>query len=199
MAADMALEPADAVGQQTGERRFETLIQAHRGIVFKVANAYCRDPEDRQDLAQEIVTQVWRAFPAFDESRKFSTWMYRIALNVAISFQRREAVRGRHVTSVDPDALANVADPFRSESDPRVRDLYRLIDTLDDLNRALVLLHLEGYDHREIGFVLGISEPNVATKLTRIRQQLRGQTRVRPGSDRGQTRVRPGSDHLVND
>lgn len=172
MAAGVAGMATGKADQAEAERRFEQLIQDHRGIVFKVANAYCREAEDRKDLAQEIVAQVWRAYPSYDEARRFSTWMYRIALNVAISFRRKAAFRERHTAAVDPVALANMADPLR-EPDPQVRELYRVIDTLDGLNRALVLLYLEGYDHKEIGFVLGISEANVATKLSRVRQRLR--------------------------
>lgn len=173
MAADIVLRPTDQAARTSAEQRFESLLQDNRGIIFKVANAYCRDPEDRKDLAQEIVAQVWRAYPSYDEARKFSTWMYRIALNVAISFKRKESFRERHTAVVEPESLANVADPLTRETDSRVRELYRVIDTLDGLNRALVVLYLEGYDHREIGLVLGISEANVATKLTRVRHRLR--------------------------
>jgi RNA polymerase sigma-70 factor (ECF subfamily) len=70
------------------DARFAALLDQHRGIVFKVANSYCRNPEDRQDLAQDIAAQLWRAFPRYDATRSFSTWMYRIALNVAISYKR---------------------------------------------------------------------------------------------------------------
>src|SRR5262245_3871721 len=114
--------------------RFETLLRSHRGIAFKVANTFCRGTEDRRDLVQEIYTQVWRAYPTFDEQRSFVTWMYRIALNVAISQRRADATRQRHLSMVDAEVLANVPDPAASEPDVRIRELYRVIDRLDDLH-----------------------------------------------------------------
>ncbi len=155
------------------DTRFEALLAEHRGIVFKIANAYCRDPDERRDLAQDIYTQLWRAFPRYDEGRSFSTWMYRIALNVAISHRRSFVRRDRHVSQMDAAALEALADPREPESDARVRELYRVIDQLDGLQRALILLYLEGRGHREIADVLGITETNVATKLSRLRQRLR--------------------------
>src|SRR5580658_4325081 len=85
----------------TSERqeRFQALVEEHKKILYKVCHSYCRNPVDRDDLAQEILFQLWRSFGAFDDRVRFSTWMYRIALNVAISFYRRESVRTRHVLS----------------------------------------------------------------------------------------------------
>ena len=156
---------------------FEALLTRHRGILFKVANTFCRDTEDRRDLAQEICTQLWRAYPSFDEARSFSTWMYRIALNVAISHRRLALRRGRHVFSLDAEALAAIPDPAH-EADDRIRELYRVIHQLDDLNRALMLLYLEGHGYRDIADVLGITETNVATKLNRLKQRLRSEVAV---------------------
>lgn len=124
-------------------------------------------------MGQEIAVQLWRAFPAYDAARPFSTWMYRIALNVAISFVRR-AGRDRAVL-VDGAALESVAVDEADEPDERVRVLRRLIAELDDLNRALVLLYLDERSYREIGEILGISETNVATKLNRIKERIRSE------------------------
>ncbi|MGH2392562.1 MAG: RNA polymerase sigma factor [Candidatus Limnocylindria bacterium] len=155
------------------QARFQVLLEQNRGIVLKVANTYCRHAEDRRDLAQEICAQLWRAYPGYDETRSFSTWMYRIALNVAISHLRSAGHRNRHVASLDEDALAAIPDPAPHEPDDRTRTLYRVIDRLDDLNRALMLLYLEDRSYREIAEVLGISETNVATKLNRLKQRIR--------------------------
>ncbi|MGO1068672.1 RNA polymerase sigma factor [Lysobacter sp. CA199] len=155
-------------------QRFETLLQAHRGIVYKVVNSYCRGDEDRADLAQEIAVQLWRAFPAFDPERSFSTWMYRIALNVAISHVRGDAPRQRHAVALDED-LHDIADDRAAdpETEQRLRALNRLIAALEPLNRALLLLYLEERSYREIGEVLGLSETNVATKIARLKQRIR--------------------------
>ena len=156
------------------QRQFETLLTEHRGIVFKVAGIYARGSE-REDLAQEIAAQLWRAFGAYDASRaKFSTWMYRVALNVAISHARRNAQAG----CLEPLDAVHLELPGASgaeEPDERLAALHAFIGQLDALNRALILLYLEDRSHAEIAQVLGISETNVATKIGRIKQKLRGQ------------------------
>lgn len=153
------------------QARFEALFAEHRRIATKVAGTYCSHPEDRRDVVQEIATQLWRAFPSYDGARPFSTWMYRIALNVAISFVRR-ASRDRTI-AVDGASLDNVPGDGADEPDERLRTLRRLIAELDDLNRALVLLYLDERSYREMSEILGISETNVATKLNRIKQRIR--------------------------
>src|SRR5271154_242674 len=105
------------------QERFQTLVEEHKKILYKVCNSYCRNPGDRDDLAQEIIVQLWRSFGAFDGRVRFSTWMYRIALNVAISFYRRESVRSRRVISGD-EHLLEVADETASRSE-EVQDLYQ--------------------------------------------------------------------------
>jgi RNA polymerase sigma factor (sigma-70 family) len=151
--------------------RFQNLIEDHKKILYKVCSSYCRNPGDRDDLAQEIVVQLWRSFSAFDERVRFSTWMYRIALNVAISFYRRESVRSRHVVSGD-ERLLEAADESQSQS-AEVQALYQWIERLDPLNKALALLYLDGNNYQEIAEVLGISETNAATKISRLKQTLR--------------------------
>ncbi|KRB07296.1 RNA polymerase subunit sigma-70 [Lysobacter sp. Root690] len=150
------------------------MLQAHRGIVYKVANTYCRNDEDRADLAQEIAVQLWRAFPSFDPQRSFSTWMYRIALNVAISQVRSNVPRQQNAVALD-EQLHDVADDRAAdpEAAQRLRALDRLIAALEPLNRALLLLYLEERSYREIGEVLGLSETNVATKIARLKQRIR--------------------------
>jgi RNA polymerase sigma-70 factor (ECF subfamily) len=153
--------------------QFQALLERHRGIVLKVANTYCRHAEDRRDLAQEICTQAWKAFPAWDSQRPFSTWMYRIALNVAISQARRGDAGSLHV-ALDDDGIEPAHDDHDArEVDDGVRALYRCIARLDPLNRALLLLYLDERSQREIGEILGLSETNVATKIGRLKQRIR--------------------------
>src|SRR5580658_10743039 len=87
------------------QEKFQTLVDEHKKILYKVCNSYCRDPDSRDDLAQEIILQLWRSFPKFDGRCRFSTWMYRIALNIAISFYRRETTRRRHLISGEQHLL----------------------------------------------------------------------------------------------
>lgn len=156
------------------QAHFAGLLQQHQGIVLKVARSYCRDPEDRRDLIQDISTQAWRAFPAFDADKaRFSTWLYRIALNVAISQQRSLGLRARHRGPLG--AADEPATTLAPEDDASLRELHALIAQLPALDRALMLLYLDDYSHREIGEVLGLSAGNVATRLHRLRQQIRRQ------------------------
>lgn len=144
---------------------FETLLTAHRGILYKVCNSYCPNADDREDLAQEIAIQLWKNFNRFDGRVKFSTWMYRVALNVAISFHRRERARTRHIG----EALLDSPDPGANHTESQAR-LKEFIDALNPLDKALVLLYLDGFNYAEIGEVLGISESNAVTKLNRIKK-----------------------------
>ena len=152
--------------------RFDALLASHRKIAFKVSSTYVRERADREDLAQEIITQCWRSFASYDGSRPFSTWMYRIALNVAISFTRNAQYHDRHSVALDHDShdIPHDADP---EGDERIRALYRFIDLLNPLDRALLLLYLEERSYREMADILGISETNVATKIGRLKLRIR--------------------------
>ena len=153
------------------QERFQAVVDQHKKILYKVCNSYCRNRDDRDDLAQEIIIQLWRSFGKFDERYRFSTWMYRIALNVAISFYRRESTRTRHVISDEEQLLEAIDD---TESQPEdIRLLYQFIEGLDPLNKALVLLYFDGNSYQEIADVLGISETNVATKISRLKKTMK--------------------------
>lgn len=162
--------PADEPLQE----RFVALLDAHRRLLFRVAAVWCRSPEDRRDLIQETAAQLWRAFPRYDERLRFSTWMYRIALNVAISFRRRETVRARHasldeVAILEIPADASAASPGNED----LKLLERFLGGLAELDRALMLLYLDGNRHDAIAEVLGITETNVGTRIGRLKERLR--------------------------
>ena len=164
----------EAAMQDSVRQHFGELLEQHRGIVFKVAHSYCRHPDDRADLVQEIATQLWRAFPAFDATRaSFSTWMYRVALNVAISHLRNVSHRQQHSVPLDESLHDVPGEDGDHESQEQLRMLHRFIEKLEPLNRALLLLYLEDRSHREIADILGISEGNVATKISRLKQRIR--------------------------
>lgn len=150
---------------------FIALLNDHKGIIYKVANGYCHDPEDRKDLVQEIIIQLWGAFEKYDDRYKLSTWMYRIALNVAISFYRKG--KKKTTAPLTQNLIELTAEEDSGELDENVHLLNQFIDELDELNKALMLLYLDDNSHREIADVLGISESNVATKLGRIKDKLK--------------------------
>jgi RNA polymerase sigma-70 factor (ECF subfamily) len=152
--------------------RFVALIDEHRKILFKIAGSYARNATDREDLIQEMVLQMWRSFDSYDETRRFSTWMYRVALNVAISFYRGQTRRSRVIVN-DESILELAASPGGQETFEELATLRRMIESLNEFDRALVILYLDGNSYAEIATVLGISESNVGTKLNRIKQQLR--------------------------
>jgi RNA polymerase sigma factor (sigma-70 family) len=156
------------------QKEFETLLQANRAIVFKTTNTYCWRPEDRDDLAQEIAAQLWRAWPRYDASRTFTTWMYRIALNVAISFVRREVQHRKVFTPFEEDLHEAMPQP---PTDPDAADrmvrLQRFIASEPPFERSLLLLYLEEKSQKEIAEILGITPTNVSTKISRLKQRIR--------------------------
>jgi len=146
-------------------------MEEHKGILYKVCNSYCRNRDDREDLAQEIAVHLWRSFETFDGRCRFSTWMYRVALNVAISFYRRERTRSRNLLSADQRLLEAAEAP--ADQTGALAALHDAIAQLEPLNKALVLLYLDGNSYREIAEVLGISETNVATKINRLKKEIK--------------------------
>jgi RNA polymerase sigma-70 factor (ECF subfamily) len=170
------MEPADAATRDA-HREFADLLDRHRGIVLKVAGSYAANPDDRADHVQDIAAQLWRAWPGYEPSRPVTTWMYRIALNVAISHLRGRSLRDRHHVPYE-DELHDVrahdtASGDDHETAQQLRLLERVIATLPPLDRALMLLYLEERSQREIADVLGIGESNVSTRISRLKQRLR--------------------------
>ena len=155
------------------QERFLSLVEENKKILYKVANAYCKDPNDRPDLVQEIVVELWLSFNRFDNRCQFSTWMYRIAINVAISFYRSQRRKVQNILPIKDFVLEiAVADEMLEQAGDDVRLLYKLINQLDELNRILIILYLDGYSQNEIAEILGISSSNVSTKVNRIKQKL---------------------------
>jgi RNA polymerase sigma-70 factor (ECF subfamily) len=163
------------------QARFEELVNGHRKILYKVCRLYCTDAADHEDLSQEILVQLWRSFASFDGRCMFSTWMYRVALNTAISFARSESRRRRYLDSSEAAEFAAFESPAPVEESDQVRTMYQLISNLDPLPRALMLLYLDGNSYDEMAAILGISVTNVATKLNRLKEAMkRDAARVAP-------------------
>ena len=151
---------------------FEKHVASHMGIVRKIAATYRQTADDRADLAQDILAGLWEAWPRYDRQRAFSTWMYRVALNIAISGHRRDRHRRHASLSEEHDGIQGAGD-VDFEQRQNLTLVSRAMDTLSATDRALLLLHLEGHNHREIADVLGTTEGNVAVRFNRIKAQLR--------------------------
>lgn len=146
-------------------------LESQQRLIHKVCWAYTRTPEDREDLFQEIAVRLLGGARDYDPSRKLSTWVYRIALNVAIDFHRRRTTHRKLAFGFDADRESrSVRD---RETDDQLLELHELFERQSDVDRALLLLYLDGNSHREIGEVLGISESNVGTRLNRVKNNLR--------------------------
>ncbi|HUH73023.1 MAG TPA: RNA polymerase sigma factor [Chitinophagales bacterium] len=151
---------------------FLVVMEHHKGILFKVANSYCRNLEDRKDLVQEIILQLWKSFDHYNEQFKHSTWIYRIALNVAISFYRKENSRKRISNPITTDIFDFSDTEISDEKETHLGILNHIISELNDLNKALMLLYLEEKSYKEISEIIGITETNVATKISRIKTKI---------------------------
>lgn len=154
---------------------FVAVINEYQPLLRRVCRLYCADADDRQDLFQEVVLQLWRAWPKYvpQVGAKLSTWLYRIALNVAIS-NLRQRTRRPQPTSLEGEALhlAQTAEPTGYEPE-EMAALYRAINRLSEVDKAFVLLYLEERTYEEMAEILGITQNNVRVKMHRVQEKLR--------------------------
>lgn len=153
--------------------KFISVIKENQNLIFKVCYSYCRNSEDRKDLEQEIFLQLWKSLKKFDGRVKISTWIYRIALNTAISFYRKEGNTNKKSIPLDESIISLTNIEEASELNENISILYQLIEKLNEFDKALILLYLDDYKYIEIADILGISETNVATKISRIKKVLK--------------------------
>jgi RNA polymerase sigma factor (sigma-70 family) len=153
-------------------KKFQQIIEQYKGILFKIARTYCQDEDDRQDLVQEMMVQLWQSYHKYDDKFKVSTWLYRVSLNVAISFYRKNRVR--KVSNVPlNEQTSQIQDVDKPEKEQQLKLLAQFINELNDLDKALMLLYLEDKSQAEIADILGISLSNVSTKVGRIKDKLK--------------------------
>jgi RNA polymerase sigma factor (sigma-70 family) len=157
-------------------KEFVTRVHEHRAMLHKVCNLYCFSAHDQQDLFQEIIVQLWKSWPQFRGEAKFSTWLYRIALNTAISGLRRQKKRFR---SVDPAGLPSETPdiPYPEEKEQQLQQLYAAIGQLTEVEKALIMLYLEDKSYDEMEEILGMNQNNLRVKMNRIKEKLRKITR----------------------
>ena len=153
------------------EERFVEYLDSYKKLISKVARAYCNDAEERKDLIQDIIVQLWKSYPKYNPKWSISTWTYRIAINVSISFLRKATTR-KHTQSGYQEDLESI--PFEeSQKDENLDRLYKFIELLKPIDKAIIILQLEGCKNKEIAEVMGMSMTNVATKKQRIKEKLK--------------------------
>ncbi|MGA9651224.1 RNA polymerase sigma factor [Pedobacter sp.] len=152
------------------ETIFLTLINQHKAIIHKVSKMYMNKVEEQQDLFQEIVMQLWKAYPTFKGNSKFSTWMYRVALNTALVYFKKDK---RKVDKTPLDENIDIIDVNESElKEEKLAYLYKAVQELNSIEKALIFLFLENQSHKEIAENLGMSEVNARVKLNRTKEKL---------------------------
>jgi RNA polymerase sigma-70 factor, ECF subfamily len=162
------------------QRVFVDWLDSHEGLFFKVVRAYAFTPPDQEDLFQEISTQVWRSIPSFRGNSSIATWIYRVALNTAIAWTQKERRHRDGKQALDGVEPALQALPA---TDPRVDWLYEQIRQLNEVERSLTLLLLDGFSYKEMAAIVGITESYVGVKINRIKAHLTSKSReeVRDG------------------
>lgn len=157
---------------QLNKETFIKILQHNQGIIRKIANSYCKNVDDRDDLVQEISIHLWKAWSKYDDKFKISTWMYRISLNVAISFYRKTYKRTAFNQNII-DEIVFIDESEDSSLSENLKIMYHHISQLDELNKALIILLLDNCSYDEIASTLGVSKTNVATKISRIKTDLK--------------------------
>jgi RNA polymerase sigma-70 factor (ECF subfamily) len=152
--------------------QFVQAIHAHRRILYKVIGIYCPHEEDQKDLEQEIVIQLWKSFDSYNSNYKLSTWIYRVAMNVAIS-SFRKSKRDKSATVPLQESIFQAVGEEPDELDDRRRFLHYFMEQLDPLNKEILILYLEDYNYREIADIVGITESNVGTKINRLKTRMK--------------------------
>lgn len=153
------------------EKQFLQLINDNRSLLYKVSNFYCRDPEGRRDLFQEMVLQLWKSYPSFRHASSSHTWLYRVALNTAISNLRRESRKTDKIGLALADFdIPDIQPEFYQQDD--INALYVAIGRLNEIEKAVILLYLDERSYDEIAEIMGISISNVGVRISRIKNKL---------------------------
>lgn len=153
-------------------KEFNQIIEQNKGILFKVVKTYCKNNEDRQDLLQEIMIQIWKSLHKYNSLYAITTWLYRISLNVAISFYRKDLNRKNLNTPLIEEVIS-IYDEDGNEKQEQLNLLNKFISELNEIDKALMLLYLENKSYAEISEIMGLSVTNIGTKMSRIKEKLK--------------------------
>ena len=162
--------------KQEAEKEFEKQISQHELMLYKVCRVYAYSDADRQDLFQEIIIQLWKAYPKFKGDSKISTWLYRVAINTAISALRKKK---NIVKSYEPTSMPEPAGEHLPEycEEERLQQMYHAIEQLNEVEKAIVMLYMEDRPYEEMEEILGLSKGNLRVKMNRIKEKLRQLTK----------------------
>lgn len=150
---------------------FIKAIKENEGLIYKVATFYTNNKDDRDDVVQEIIYSLWKSFESFKQNSSLSTWMYQVAMNVAVFHLKRSK---KSVTTIPIDmALLNSPDSFDDSDEEKLKIVQEHIRDLNLLDKGILMLYLESKSHEEIAQITGISKTNVGTKLSRIKEKLK--------------------------
>jgi RNA polymerase sigma-70 factor (ECF subfamily) len=149
-------------------KEFSELLNQNQGVIHKISTVYSEDSADKEDLFQEICLQLWKSYTSFKSSSRFSTWMYKVSLNTAISYTRKRSKWMRAENPCSETEIPVAVNP----SDEQSRLLTQAISRLNKIDRAMILLWLEGESYEEIGKIMGITKSNVSVRLVRIKREM---------------------------
>lgn len=152
------------------EKKFLALVDNHKGILHKVGRIYMDTAEDREDLHQEIIIQLWKSYGNFKGESEFSSWMYRVAVNTAITYFKKE--KRRSDTFAYEIVKEPVSEPYDARKEEQLALFYKAVQQLTAVEKAVILYFMEGLSHKEIGSQLGITEVNARVKLNRTKEKL---------------------------
>ena len=152
---------------------FLAVLEGHKGIIYKIANAYAKEPEIRKDLAQEIILQLWKSFDNYDPQFKHSTWIYKVSLNVALAFTRKEQNRKRLLDPLIENLTDFSAQDEQGDRELEFQQLHQFIRELKAMDRAILLLYLEEKSQKEMAEIIGITQTNISTRIGRIKTTLK--------------------------
>jgi RNA polymerase sigma-70 factor (ECF subfamily) len=163
---------------------FEEILNKNKGIIFRIVNYYCKNADDKKDLEQEILIQIWLSYKKYNDAFAWSTFIYRIALNVSIGFYKKQKRRKDKFINVNLFIETHLQDDTPLIIDEDLRVLNEFIFQLNDINKALMILYLQEKSYTEIAMILGISETNISTKINRLKIQLKEYFKVNKNGNR---------------
>jgi len=157
------------VTEKDQQQIFDDWLDQHKALIFKIVRAYTYTAMEQDDLFQEIIIQVWHSIPKFRSEASVITWLYRISLNTAIKWTKKER---KHPRSETLEGVEHILQESKLQTDERLIWLYEEIYKFDEIDRSITLLLLDGFSYKEMASILGITESNVGVKINRIKKQL---------------------------